>query len=206
MNTKTIIIFIVVTLGILMGVGGLLWQFGEQANKPIEDVAGSMRHYKGEGEIVVVEFSDFQCPACLSIQAPLKEMLSQYDGEVKLVYRHFPLVSIHPNATIAAWASEAADLQGKFFEMHDILFERQSEWAKETDPTSMFEKYALELELDGEKFMSDLKSQEVKDRVSEDILASSRYRLSGTPSFFVNGIKVDFNQLQAKIQELRSSK
>lgn len=202
MNTKTIITFIAVTLGVLLGVGGLLWQFGSTADQPVEDIAGERKHVKGTGAVTVVEFSDFQCPACLSVQEPLKQILAKYEGKVELVYRHFPLVSIHKNATLAAYASEAADMQGKFWEMHDMLFTKQAEWSELSDPMSVFVGYSEQIGMDTAKFAADLESQAVKDVVTTDVLASTRYRLSGTPTFFVNGVKTEFGQIESKLIEL----
>lgn len=202
MNIKTILTFMGVTIGIVIGVGALLWQFGSATGKPLEDVAADMRLSKGEGEVVLVEFSDFQCPACASVQAPLKQILEKYSGRVKLVHRHFPLTSIHPNALEAAYATEAAYNQGKFFEYGDVLFAKQGEWSSLEDPTDKLVGFAEELGLDKERFANDLDSQEVKDRVSVDMLYASRNALSGTPSFFVNGVQVDFGSLEAKLAEL----
>lgn len=202
MNLKTIFIFVAVTLGVLLGVGGLLWQFGSSADKPIEDVAGEMRYKKGEGNITLVEFSDFQCPACQSIQDPLKQILSKYDGKVQFVYRHFPLSSIHKNAQLASQAAESAHQQGKFWEMHDKLFATQASWQGLSDPREMFAGYAKELQLDEVKFLNDLDSQDTKDVINIDLLATARYRLSGTPTFFINGLKVEFGQIELKLAEL----
>lgn len=202
MQIKTIIIFIAVTLGVLLGVGGLLYQFGAVADKPIEGIAGEKRHTLGSGEIVVTEFSDFQCPACLSVQEPLKQILKKYEGKVTFVYRHFPLVSIHKNAMMAAQVSEAAALQGKFWEMHDMLFAKQNEWSGLGDPKETFFAYAVLLEMDLPKFQADLDSQAVKDAVTKDLLDTTRYRLTGTPTFFVNGVKTEFPQIEAKISSL----
>lgn len=202
MQIKTVLIFIAVTLGVLLGVGGLLYQFGQAGDKPIEDVAGEMRYKKGEGSVTLVEFSDFQCPACQSVQEPLKQILAKYDGKVTFVYRHFPLSSIHKNAQMAAQAGEAAFQQGKFWEMHDKLFETQNSWKDLADPRGLFIQYAKEIGLDEAKFASDLESQATKDIVSTDLLASTRYRLSGTPTFFINGSKVEFGQIETKLVEL----
>ncbi len=202
MNIKTIVIFIAVTLGVLGGVGGLLWQFGSNTDKPIAEVGGDKTHIKGSGSVTLVEFSDFQCPACQAVQEPLKQILKKYEGKVEFVYRHFPLVSIHKNAMVAAQASEAADLQGKFWEFHDKLFENQAEWSGLSDPRDKFGEYLSQMGGDIEKFKSDLESQVVKDRVAVDILATTRYRLSGTPTFYVNGIKVEFGQVESRIVEL----
>jgi protein-disulfide isomerase len=202
MQIKTIIIFIVVTLGVLLGVAGLLTQFGTNADKPIIDIAGASVHTQGTGAIKIVEFSDFQCPACLIVQEPLKQILKKYEGKIEFVYRHFPLSTIHKNATSASYAAEAAFLQGKFWEMHDKLFATQPDWALSPDPKTVFAGYALELGMDKDKFLSDYDSQVVKDSVNADILAATRYALTGTPTFFVNGVNTDFAKIESKIIEL----
>lgn len=202
MNTKTLVSFAVVTLGILMGVGGLLWQFGNNVDKPIADIAGEYRHARGEGSVEIVEFSDLQCPACAGVQEPLKKILTKYEGKIKFVYRHFPLTNIHKNAVTAAWAAEAAHDQGKFWELHDLLFAKQSEWSELADPKEKFGEYAVSLGMDKAKFMADMELSATKEVVSTDMLAATRFRLTGTPSFFVNGIKTEFNQLEARLIEL----
>lgn len=201
MNTKSIITFVLVTVGILAGAVALLWKFGNTEVKPIEGVAGEERHVKGEGPVTIVEFSDLQCPACRSVQAPLKEILAKYEGKVRLVYRHFPLSTIHKNAFIAAYATEAADKQNKFWEMHDLLFERQPEWEELDDPREKFGEYANELGLELEQFRQELESQEVREAVNKDSLDATRFRLTGTPSFFVNGVPVEFGALDTKLSE-----
>ncbi|MFH2085446.1 MAG: thioredoxin domain-containing protein [bacterium] len=202
MSVKTIVIFIVVTLGILVGVGGLLWQFERTSEKPIADIAGEMRHKQGEGSIVVTEFSDFQCPGCREVNAPLKEIMNQYQGKVQLAYRYFPLTNIHKNAQVSAQAAEAAGIQGKFWEMHDVLFKRQSEWEGLPSPMDKFVEYAKELGIDEQKFVSDMESQTTKDIIAQDVLAATKYRLVGTPSFFVDGVAVEFGKLGVKLAEI----
>ena len=191
-----------VMVGVLAGVGGLLWQFGQAGEKPIADVAGEMRYKKGEGSVTLVEFSDFQCPACQSVQAPLKQILAKYEGKITFIFRHFPLSSIHKNAQISAQAAESAYLQGKFWEMHDKLFATQASWQAVTDPREVFAGYAKELGLDDAKFLSDLESQDTKTIVNTDLLATTKYRLTGTPTFFINGSKVEFAQIESKLAEL----
>jgi len=201
MNTKNIILFIVVSVGVLIGMVGLMWRFGSAQDKPIVGVAGEMRQVRGEGEITIVEFSDFQCPACKTVGEPLEEIMQKYQGKVRLVYRYFPLTSIHKNALISAQAAEAASLQGKFWEMHDKLFQGQTSWEGVDDPREMFSAYARELGLDEEKFKADLEKAEVKQAVNLDLSAAMKYQLTGTPSFFVNGVKTDFENLEAKLAE-----
>jgi len=202
MNLKTILIFIAVMVGVLAGVGGMLWQFGQAGDKPIADIAGEMRYKKGEASVTLVEFSDFQCPACLAVQEPLKQILTKYEGKVQFVYRHFPLSSIHKNAQMAAQASEAAYNQGKFWEMHDKLFITQANWQGIGDPREIFTKYAKELGMEEGKFVNDMESQTTKDVISTDLLTTTRYRLTGTPTFFINGIKIELPQIEAKLLEL----
>jgi len=202
MNTKTIVIFVVITLGVLLGVGGLLWQFSAGADKPIADIAGDKVHSEGTGSVTLVEFSDFQCPACLAVQAPLQTMLAKYAGKVQFVYRYFPLVSIHHNAQMSAQAAEAASRQGKFWEMHDKLFATQSDWEGIVDPRATFTQYAKDLGLDTDKFSSDLESQSVKDVIATDVAAATKYNLSGTPTFFVNGVNTDYAQIDTKLSDL----
>ncbi len=202
MSTKTVITFVLVMLGVLIGVGGLLWQFGQADTKAIADIAGEMRHKKGEGEIVVTEFSDFQCPACQAAHEPLKQIMGKYEGKVSLVYRQFPLTSIHKNAQLAAQAAEAAGIQGKFWEYGDVLFAKQQEWAGLADPRETFMSYAQTLELEVDKFGVDMDSQATKDAIANDVVAATRYRINGTPTFYVNGIKLELAQLEVKVAEL----
>lgn len=194
--------FMGVTIGILVGVGALLWQFGSSTGKPLDDVAGEMRLKRGEGSVVVVEFSDFQCPACAAVHTPLKQILAKFEGKITFVHRHFPLTSIHKNAVSASRAAEAAHNQGKFFEYGDVLFAKQGEWASLEDPSEKYIAYAKELSLDEAKFVADYQSQEVADRVSVDMLYANRHALSGTPTFFVNGAKVEFANLESTLQGL----
>ena len=196
------IIFVLVTIGMLLGVGGLLWQFSASAAKPIQDIAGTSHHVLGNGSVTLVEFSDFQCPACSAVEAPLQQILAKYSGKVQFVYRFFPLTTIHKNAQISAQAAEAAGLQGKFWELHTILFTKQSEWEKVADPRDLFVTYIKDLGLDEKQFLADIDSQTVVDAIAADVSAANRYNLDGTPTFFVNGVKIDFAQIDSKLAAL----
>ena len=202
MNLKSILIFIAVTLGVLGGVGALLFQFGSNVDKPVAEIAGEKKHVQGTGAVTLVEFSDFQCPACMSVQEPLKQLLTKYEGKIEFVYRYFPLTNIHKNAQMSAQAAEAAGVQGKFFEMHDKLFATQKAWEGIVDPRETFKGYAKELGLDEAQFATDMESQSTKDAIAVDVLAATRYQISGTPTFYVNGVKTEFPQLEAKLAEL----
>lgn len=146
---------------------------------------------------ILVEYSDFQCPACKSFHSVLKTFevsgSSNFDVTKKItfVYRHYPLVSIHQNAKPAAYTAEAAGKQDKFWQMHDLLFETQDTWAKMGDPKEYFAELASRLKLDKEKFVRDMSSSQVRDRVQEDVLSGDKAQVNSTPTFFLNGKKLD---------------
>jgi protein-disulfide isomerase len=132
-------------------------------------------------KVTIVEFSDFQCPHCGAAHPELVRMLREFDGNVRLVYRYFPL-SNHSRALPAARAAEAARLQGKFWEMHDLLFENQR-----TLEDADLEKFAKQLGLDVAKFQADMRSDEVEKRVQSDRELGQKLGIEATPSFFING-------------------
>lgn len=144
-------------------------------------------HIKGNpnASAVLIEYSDFQCPGCAGVY-PIIDQLAK-DTNVKVVYRHYPLVQIHPHATLAAQAAEAAALQGKFWDMHDVLFNTQSEWAVQEDPRAFFASLAESIGLDTTTFQTDLESEEVREAVAVDLGRAQKLRLPGTPSLILNG-------------------
>lgn len=143
-----------------------------------------------DAPLVVVEFSDFQCPACAAREPLVQQAQDELGDQMVLVYRHFPLTSLHKNAQLAAQAAEAAGIQGKFWEMHDVLFEQQTTWSGETDPTPLFIGYAQTLGMNVDQFTSNLTSSVVKDAVASDLASGSQVGISGTPTFYVNGKKM----------------
>jgi protein-disulfide isomerase len=141
-------------------------------------------------KVIIVEFSDFQCPFCARFATQtLPQIEEKYikTGKVKLVYRDFPL-NFHQYAQKAAEAAECADEQGKFWEYHDILFQKLSEWA--TVGESKFKEYAQQLGLDMQKFNQCLDSGKYANEVQKDYNDGLKYGVSGTPTFFINGIKI----------------
>jgi len=188
------IIWIVV---IVVVVGGLYFLFtgggGAKIEPPFEvGLLHPLDNVKGNASssVVVMEYSDFQCPACRTYYPIFRQLVQEFGGEVAFVYRHFPLTQIHPNAEFAARASEAAGRQGKFWEMHDLLFEKQAEWSGLSDIAPMFASYATLLGLDVEKFNFDWRSREVKDFVAAQRVHAVKSGLQGTPSFFINGEQI----------------
>lgn len=144
--------------------------------------------------VTIVEFSDFQCPFCARFFAQtLPQIQQDYidSGKVKLVFRDFPLESIHANARAASIAGECADDQKKFWPYHDKLFEGQTQWASlsANDAANTFQQYASELGLNSENFNSCLNSQKYSDEVNQDFQNGANYGVTGTPAFFIGNDK-----------------
>ncbi len=140
--------------------------------------------------LLVVEYSDFQCPACAVYYPIVKQVMEEYSQQITFVYRHFPLRDNHPHAQLAAQAAQSAANQEKFWDMHDKLFANQNQWSGLNDPTAQFITYAQELNLDLERFKNDLSSQTVIDKVNQDYAGGLSAGVNSTPSFFINGAKL----------------
>ncbi|MFZ8908033.1 MAG: DsbA family protein [Nitrosopumilaceae archaeon] len=153
-----------------------------------------------DAPITIVEFSDFQCPFCARFHVQtLPSILEEYiaEGKVNLVYRDFPIQSIHPNALPAAVAAECADEQGKYWEYHDTLFEKQSSWARldSNSAISTFSQYATDIGLEKEQFDSCLGSGKYLEEVQGDLRDGRDYEITGTPGFFIGNEKIGFVKL-----------
>src|SRR3989344_5619561 len=150
-------------------------------------------HISGDtnASTTLIEYSDLQCPACRAyapiIEAALAKITATGSTTVRFVYRHFPLTTIHPKALPSAYAAEAAGMQGKFFEMAKIVFEKQDEWAKSLSADELFAYYAKSLNLDAARFAADMKSPAVIARVEHDQAVALKLGLNSTPTFFING-------------------
>lgn len=152
-------------------------------------------HVQGneKGKVLIVEYGDFQCPSCGKAHPNVNALMEEYGNRVALVFRNFPLTSIHPNAKVAAAAAESAGLQGKYWEMHNILYENQNSWSSldATKRTDAMVAYASQLGLDTAKFKTDLASSGVNSKISFDLALGKQNDVSATPTFFVNGDKLD---------------
>jgi len=140
--------------------------------------------------VTLVEFSDFQCPACKSFEPVVEEVINKYSDRLRFVYRHYPLPQ-HDLAFKAAQASQAADLQGKFWEYKKEVFAIQ-----ENLKEGSFEEIAQKLGLDLEKFRNDLNDEKTAKKVQQDLSDARALNLNGTPSFFVNGEKIELDSYQ----------
>jgi len=154
---------------------------------------------KKDATIVIVEYGDYQCPYCGAAYPILKEMMKKYGKEIKFVFRNFPLSEMHQYARPAAIVAEAAALQGKFWEMHDAIYENQ----RTLNETFLLE-LAERLDLDPHQFNVDIKKSELAAKVDSDFESGILSGVNGTPSFFVNGRKFnagaeDLLQLMSEI-------
>lgn len=139
---------------------------------------------KNDAPIELVEYGDYECPHCGRAYPILKDLQQKMGDDLKFVFRNFPLGEMHPHAIMAAIASEAAALQGKFWEMHDIIFEHQTNLS----PQALFD-FAETLQLDMPKFEHDITQKALADKVEQHFESGMRSGVNGTPTFFINGAK-----------------
>lgn len=143
-----------------------------------------------DAAVTLIEYSDFQCPACAAYEPLVRNLNQDFPDTLKIVFRYFPLTTIHKNAMISAKAAEAAHRQGKFWEMHDQLFEHQNDWAKTENPSDMFQMYARSIGLDMGKFNADMADVSIGDPVKADQQLGNDADIPGTPTFFLGGKKL----------------
>ncbi len=180
---------------LIVGFLGFVFVQGQQNNK---DEGGSAsvevsNHTVGAGnkKVTIVEYGDFQCPSCGAYFPILQQVKAKYGDDITFQFRNFPLTQIHQNAMAGHRAAEAASKQNKFWEMHDMLYERQSSWSSATNASLIMENYATELGLNLDQFKADYQSATVNSTINADISAGEALKITGTPTFFVNGEKLD---------------
>src|SRR3989344_2014971 len=189
---KKLLIFVGIATLIFIIAGALFFsrEKEEQNDQTIDQaqLIASAKHNKGnpDAAVKIVEFADFQCPACKTAFPIVKDIVEKNEQRVFYVYRHFPL-TFHKNSKVAAQACEAAGEQQKFLEMHDRLYETQESWADSGNARDIFENYAKDLGLDIEKFREDFEASE--KIVELDYSEGNRFGIQSTPTFFINGKK-----------------
>lgn len=195
---RKLLIYLVVFF--LIGFSGYkIWQW---VNTPMQTVdnTGDMSAILGlreddwikgnpDAKVTLIEYADFECPACALYLDVIKQLGEEYGDDLRIVYRHFPLPQ-HSKAIDTAKAAEAAGFQGKFWEMNDLLYEKQDEWVEERDIKSKLFQYGKEMELDEERFISDYDSEVVSDSIESDEANALTLGVNATPTFFVNDKKV----------------
>jgi protein-disulfide isomerase len=164
-----------------------------------------------DAPVKIEEFGDFECPPCGIFHPILEQMHAEFGDKLQITFREFPLVPTHQHALAAASAAEAAGLQGKFWEMHNLIYEHQNDWKKEFDVRPIFEGYAKQIGLDVDRYKRDMNGELVAQRIFQDGKRGHSLGVKGTPTVFMNGREVPFENLPAEklrvvIQnELRSS-
>lgn len=180
---------------LITGFVGYVWYHGGDTTTS-EALSGSgaiVKHVTGKQDatVTLVEYSDFQCSACRAYYPVVEQVIEKYKDKISFEYRHYPLTTIHRNAFAAARASEAADKQGKFWEMYRLLFENQLSWAESGTAQSTFETYAKQLDLDVERYKIDFASNETNSAISTSIKEFNSQNLpQSTPTFLLNGKKI----------------
>lgn len=186
-------------IGLLITGGGWWWRNNQvypisqtEQQKPMDQILES-DWYMGnrQAPVVIIEYSDIQCPACQFYSEAGRQVVAEFGDQIGFAYRHFPLRQIHKNANLAAQAAEAAGMQGKFWEMEEVLFAKQAEWESSNQAFILFAGYADELGLDLNQFRQDIDSSGVKAEVEADYLSALVSKIDATPTFFINGQKIN---------------
>ena len=153
-------------------------------------------------KVTLIEYADFQCPACGAYHPLIDQLLKDYNGKLFYVYRMFPLTNIHQNAFVSAEAGYAAWKQGKFFQMDDLLFNNQNSWADVSDPKNIFVSYAKQLNLNIDQFNKDMNSDAAKTYVQDSENEALSEGINATPTFILDGVKIQNPNSYADFQKL----
>ena len=149
-------------------------------------------HVRGEtnAPVTIEEFGDYQCPPCGALHPELKRIESEYGARLRIIFRNYPLTKIHAHALEAAHAAEAADMQGRFWAMHDLLYENQPAWSKVFNSRPTFINYARSLGLDVDRFTRDMDGPKADARVTADMKRGDSIGVKATPTVFVNNLEI----------------
>ncbi len=196
--TKETTIIAGIGVALLFIFGGLAWWYASAnpiSENPlvVEDaklIDGGQMTGDAGAKVTLVEWGDFQCPACGAAHPMLKQLIGEYSSnpDFNFVFQNFPL-PMHKNAVIAAEAAEAAGAQGKYWEMHNLLYEKQNEWGEKGDPTELFRSYAEQIGIDTGIFSKALTDHTYKAKVQSDYAAARALGLDHTPTVFLNGVE-----------------
>ena len=209
---------IIAVLGVALAVGWSLMRSGTEAPTPLNEtpaVSQNTRanppappavteagadppHAEGPANapVTIEEFGDFQCPPCAMFHPVLKTMEKEFGSKLRVIFREFPLVPAHEHALSAARAAEAAGLQGKFWEMHNLIYTNQNSWKTAFDVRPIFEEYATRIGLNIDRYRQDLTSEAVQNRIFQDGKRARALGVKGTPTVFMNGREIPFESLE----------
>ena len=207
---KRFVPFVLIVL-VLAGALGAVWYLTRSAQKsaatptssPAADLSSvavpgaEPAHARGpdNAPVVLEEFGDFECPPCGVVYPLFKTLEGEYGPRLQVIFREFPLTPPHAHAVAAARVAEAAGLQGKFFEMHDLLYENQKTWSQAFDVRPIFEDYAQRIGLDVDRFKRDQNSEVVAARIFLDGRRGHSMGVKGTPTVFINNRELPFEQV-----------
>ena len=202
MNKKSWIIFAIIVVAI---VGGMIYIStqnrlnvsdinNDQLNTTIgaESRNGNIADHEigsKDAKVTIIEYADYQCPGCGTAAPKAEALAEKYKDHVRLIFRNFPIASSHPNARAAAAAAEAAGLQGKFWEMNELLYANQDAWknANATERDNIFKSYAEQLKLNIDQYKTDIASNKVKNKIDFDMALGRKHGVAATPTFYING-------------------
>jgi len=193
-----------ILVAVVGGMIGLFLLANQGSTPPTGDKTKITRdnsHKTGTGAITMVEFGDYQCPACGAAHPNVKQLLKDYDGKITFYFRNFPLTNIHKNASASANAAEAAGDQGKYWEMHDKLYETQKEWSDLPDPSAKFTEYAGAIGLDADKFKKAITDKQFQTVIDQDTADANALNVQGTPTFFFNGTQFTGSSTYAALRD-----
>ncbi len=188
--------FMVAILAVLLILAGAFWVTHHKASAPSPSGHVALSNHTdggGKSGVLLIEYGDFQCPACYQYFPLVEHVRTQFKDDITFQFRNFPLIEVHQFALLAARAAEAANMQGKFWEMYNQLYTNQPQWSRSSDPTPFFESYASQLGLNLDKFRQDIKGDETNSIVQADRAEAERLGFNSTPTFVLDGTKVDPN-------------
>lgn len=201
--------FLAVLAAIILIFAGIVIFTGKKSEAPSTSKSSSnavTQHYTGnkDAAVTLTEYGDYQCPYCQQYEPTVEQVIEANKDKIRFQFRNFPLVSLHQNAFAAARAAEAADLQGKFWEMHNLLYQTGNwqVWTNSSSPSNNFNQYAQQLGLNTEKFKKDFVSDTVNARINADMAAGNKLGITGTPTFFLNGKQVQIANDVAAFQKV----
>ena len=201
-ETKILLGIIAVIVAGLIGVFVVFNKPGAATTADGSTLVRSDSQRRGSGSVQLVEFGDYQCPSCGAAHPVVQKLLSEYNGKVTFIFRNFPLETIQKSAMLAAKYAEAAAKQNKFWQMHDKLYESQSEWSEQVDPSGKFAEYASTLGINASQLKTDATAAAVTALIQRDMQDGNTVGITGTPTFYVAGKQVasnDYNSLKAAI-------
>ena len=184
--------FLIIALVLLVAAAGtaLLLKSNQRISSPPSDNQAPDNPNKNSSANTVVtleEYGDYQCPPCGQMHPTLKKLKQEYGPNLNLIFRNLPLTKVHPNALAAAQAAEAARIQNRFWEMHDLLYENQNLWKDDVNPRSIFVQFAKDLGLNTWEFTRDMDGKQIQMRIEADQDAAAKQGIEGTPTILING-------------------